>query len=252
MYRAAKLGVIALRIVSFSALGFVAVAGAQTNKKDVVAFDIPALTALSRHSDMLADPGILVVALENVGVQPTNSGRIAVRDRQTLEFQNSILRFTDRKGSVFHYDAKVALSLGIGEAAIRLPVELDATRIDQGHIDARVHLAFAKVIPVELTSRIELKIQSLATAQVQERLVAYLDQVTQRAGETRESVFERILIDYHNRALTVGAPGSREPGDAEPLSDQVLLFITLIIWVVIVPAAFISRRLWRKRKMRRA
>ncbi len=43
------------------------------------------------------------------------------------------------------------------------------------------------------------------------------------------------------------ASGGRDVGDAVPLSDQRLLILTLIIWLIVVPVALLVHRLRRRR-----
>jgi hypothetical protein len=234
---------------------WITAADAQRDTKNVLAIDVPVLPDTQRYIDLLQYPGILVIALENIGIQPTNSGRLAVRDRRTLEFKNSVLHYKSRDGALFRFEGKLTLSLGLAETEFRLPIEVDTAAIEHGHVVARIFLTLAEVVPVELTSRISTKIQSLATQQMQERLIAYLDDVTKKQPIEKtgvDAMFETILIDHYNRALAVGPQGIREPGDAEPLADQVFLLLTLLIWLVIVPIVFGALYLRRRYKKHRA
>ncbi|MGZ5165674.1 MAG: hypothetical protein ACXWCQ_34700, partial [Burkholderiales bacterium] len=190
--------------------------------------------------------------LQNIGTELTSSGRLIVRDDRTLEFKSSVLQFKARDGGVFNYEARVNVSLGVSDTSFRLPVQIDARSVRDGRMMVRAHIDFAHLVPLELTSRIRLKIESLATPQIQERLIAYLDKVTMEGTRGVDAAFEQVLIDYYNQASAPGGPGPREPGDAEPLSDQMLLFATLLIWLVIVPAVFIGRHQLRRYKRRRA
>jgi small neutral amino acid transporter SnatA (MarC family) len=47
-----------------------------------------------------------------------------------------------------------------------------------------------------------------------------------------------------------GVRATREPGDAESLSDQAYLFATLAIWLIIGPASITAFTVWRNRKNR--
>jgi hypothetical protein len=224
---------------------------AQSNN-NVLVVEVAVLPDAERYLAYLEHPAILVVALQNLGVELTSSGRLTVRDDRTLEFKSSVLQYRARKGGVFSYEAGVNVSLGLANTSFQLPVEIDATALRDGRIMFRAHLDLAKFVPSELTSRIRLKIESVATPQMQVRLIAYLDKITMNGNSSVDAAFKQVLIDHYNHALTLGAPGAREPGDAEPLSDQMLLFITLVIWLVIVPAVFIGRNQLRRFKKRRA
>ncbi|MGB7542560.1 MAG: hypothetical protein WA373_14980 [Burkholderiales bacterium] len=218
----------------------------------VLEFDIPVSPGAARYTDLLAYPPFLAVALDNNGIRPSNSGRVVIVDRQTLQFRNARVKFLGRQGAVFQYEGKIEWDIGVTQARFTLPVEADLSALASGKVTVRVRLPMAKLFPQTLTDRIRLKVQSLAGPEVQKRMLDYLDAVAKKAppGRGVDGLFEPILADAYNLSLGRSDAAGREPGDAEPLSDQLLFFATLAIWLVIVPLALLGRKLWRKYRRR--
>jgi hypothetical protein len=84
-------------------------------------------------------------------------------------------------------------------------------------------------------------------------LVAYLDDLATRGTPPGglDATMEAIMLDAYNRISSTpsGYVPDKDVGEAEPLSDQLMLLATLFIWVVMVPLGIaITRR--RRRKSR--
>lgn len=103
--------------------------------------------------------------------------------------------------------------------------------------------------------RIALKMGTSANSrshlQSQRLLVAYLDDLTSKATPPGrlDAMMEAIMIDGYNRMTSAPAgemPG-KDVGEAEPLSDQLMLLATLFIWLVLVPVGFAIARRRRRR-----
>ncbi len=227
---------------------------AATAQREAIRFDLDVLPAAKRYVELAAYPSYLAVALQNNGFSPSQSGRIIIEDGCTLRFKNAVLTFVRQNKSVYHYNAVIEWSIGIAQSKFELPIEADLSRIGEGKVTIRVFPPLAELFPEELTDKIRLKLQSIANLAVQQRILEYFNGLP-GSGDGRldlSRLFERIMIDAYNQpAVAPGLSGAREPGDAEPLSDQVLLLITLMIWLV-APLGLLGWRYWRARGRQRA
>lgn len=217
---------------------------------EAILFEVSVLPDARRHVDFLEYPAYLAVALENNGFSPSMSSRIVILDDGALQIKNAVVRYSGRKGDIYRYEASVSWSTGVGETSFKVPVEVDITAMQGGKIRILIYPPLAKYFPQELTDRISVKIGSLANLGVQKKVLDYFDRLASERGVA--GTLQLILIDAYNRSVSGGAAGGREPGDAEPLSDQLLLLITLVIWLVIVPLTILGQSLWQRVKNRRA
>jgi hypothetical protein len=228
----------------------------QAADKDAMQFNIPVLQDARRHIGLLEYPAYLAVALDNAGMGLSRSGKITIwDDGKALQYKTATLRFVENRGPVFRYAVSVDWGLGMVQTSFKLPVEVDISSLEKGQVNVRVFPPFAKLFPQELTDRIQLKIQTLADISLQKKMLDYFDGLEKKRtpGSKIESVANLILIQAYNlQAANAGDYVPREPGDAEPLSDQLLLLITLTIWLVIVPLVALGRYLWRKYRKRPA
>jgi hypothetical protein len=215
-------------------------------------FEIPVAAGADRYLELLTHPAYIAVALENIGINPSNSSRIIVRDGQTLQFRNAVVHYVERKGAVYVYEAGIEWGLGAAQAHFRLPVEVDVSAIAKGILAVRAYPPLVKLFPEEFVERIRIKVQILASPEAQRKMLDYLDGLAkkQRAQSGVYGLIEQIMIQAYNQSAAI-PPGStgREPGDAEPLADQALLLVTLLIWVV-APFALFGWRYWRNRRRR--
>jgi hypothetical protein len=215
-------------------------------------FVISVIPEAMRYVDLLEFPPYLAAALDNNGIRTSNSGRVIIRDRNTLEFKNSVVRFLKRNGERFFYEAAIEWDLAGTQASIKIPVEVDVKDIQKGSLAIHMRPPLAKYLPDALTDKIKLKIASLADESTQARMLDYVAKVAQRTGATQQlrtdRILEQILFDSHNLPMvSAGQCTGREPGDAEPLSDQWMLIAALGIWVV-GPLFWITYRRVRQRR----
>jgi len=203
-------------------------------------FDVPVLPAFERHAELLAQPGIVAVALENAEFSPSQSSKLKVAENgKAAEIRNATLRFTGKKGQAFLYEAGYRL---VGNTSISFPVEVDLSKVRDGSVRIALSPPLATLIPDEIVTKIQVKTRLLANPEAQRKLLAYLDEVSKGGDPAR-----RVLIDAYNRSGGPAAGGMQDAGDALPLSDQWLLFITLAIWVV-GPLVLLWRRVRRQRR----
>ena len=227
---------------------------AQDGRKEAVQIDLPVLPAAQRYVELLAYPSYLAVALENNGFNPSYSSRLTLVDPQQLKLRAAVLKFTGRKGPVFTYSAGAALDLGVSESSISFPVEIDVSKVASGTVSVRLYPPLAKFIPQELLDRVTIKAQILSDVTAQQKLLAYMDGISKDIPTSSgwAPVLERIMIDAYNRGSRSAMAPGRDVGDAEPLSDQTLLFVTLIIWLVLVPGILLARVAWGRLRHRKA
>lgn len=229
-----------------------AVSSAALPQCDAVCFELDVLPEAKRYAELAAYPSYLAVALKNNGLRPSESGLLIIEDRRTLRFKNAELTFLRQEKGVFHYRATVEWSIGIAQSKFEIPVQADLSRLGDGKAVVRVYPPLAQVFPDQLNDKVRLKIQSLASPAVQKRMLGYFDGLPGSKGAHLDTglMFERILLDAYNlAAVAPGLAGGREPGDAEPIADQWMLFATLAIWLLIVPA-FYAVRAWRRKRRR--
>lgn len=216
--------------------------------EDAVSFRIPVLPEIARHLDLLEAPAHLGLALENNGLSPSLSSRLRVLSRESAQIRAGILTYKERRGPLYRYEAGLNLSLGVGEASFTVPVEVDASAVAAGAVTVRIYPPLARLLPQEFIDRVDFKIRSLANVAAQRKMLAYLDRLAgeQRAkGRDREGLLEAIAFEAYNRAPAAAAAGP-DAGRAEPLSDQVMLLLTLAIWLAGFPILLLVVRMRRK------
>lgn len=216
---------------------------------DGMKFEISVLPALQRYLPLLARPGYAAVVLESNGMSPSALGKLIVKDRgRALEARNALIRFTEQKGAVYHYEAGI-WAFDSSESRLTLPVRVDLSAMTSGRAAVAIGLPFAALLPDDLKDRIQYKMQAIANTASQKKIVDYLDGLAKEAGDDAPALFEAILQDAYNRSSSPGSAG-RDVGDALPVSDQFLLLLTVAIWLIAVPASLLARRAGRRRAAR--
>ncbi len=222
---------------------------------DEIRIEIPVLPALVRYTDLLAFPGFFGVALENNGLSPSMSSKLQIKEQgRALEIRNATLKYTGKKGEVYTYEAAVKLNLGVSESRLAFPVIVDTARVSSGKVLVTAMPPLASLFPSELKDRISIKASLVANATTQQKMIEYLDGlVKSMAGNSNgiSLLTEAILIDAYNKGGGGAATGQRDVGEAVPLSDQWMLLLTLVIWLVFVPAYLIYHRLRIRQAARR-
>ena len=234
---------------------------ASSNTPNAMTFEIAVLPEARRHIGMFEYPPYLALALGNVGVELTSSGRITILDANGLlnanglKYKSAALRYIQRKGPVYSYDANIEWDIGIAQTSIKLLIEIDISGLDKGKVNLRVFFPHAKRVPQELINRVEHKLQSLADINLQKRMLDYFDSLRQKHKPESgvEGTLNLILVQAYNRQpASIGNVVTREPGNTESWPDQFLLLITFAIWLVFVFLVARGQYLWRKYGQRRA
>lgn len=218
-------------------------------QQESIRLEIPVVPGLQKFADLLERPGYVALILENNELSPSLSSKLRVREQgRSAEIRNAVFRFTGRKDAVFSYEA--GITFGIGDTKLTLPVTVDLSGVESGSVAVMLTLPLAKLIPNELTDRIRMKIQSVANVVVQRKVLNYLDQMKKEvsAAGAGGTLGEAVLADAYNRGVLPSVRGGSDVGDAVPLSDQWLLILTLVIWLIVVPAVLVAQRFRRNRQ----
>lgn len=226
---------------------FVPVTGAAQGSTGM-RFEVATVAGLERHVAFLEHPGYLAVALENVDLSPSLSSKLVVRDRgREVEARIAVFRYVGRQGSRYNYEAGLSIGLGNARSTLTFPVIVDLSSIGAGKAVIEVKPPLAAILPADIADRIQVKMRMVANAAAQKKIVEYLDRLAKGAPKNEGSLalFESVLLDAYNRA---GGPGTaaQDVGEAVPLSEQWMLILTLMIWVVAVPTLYLLK--WRSRR----
>jgi hypothetical protein len=240
-----------------AAIALVGPASAAT--RDVMAFEISVLPEARRHVGMLEYPPYLAVALENIGMQLTSS-KVTILDPAGLQYKTVVLRFVGRKGPIYSYEASGEWGVGMLRIKLKLPVEADISMLDKGKVSVRMYPPSPNLIPSGLNDLIKLKAQSLADIIMQKNGLDYFDSLQQqsKSGSGMENIFNQILVQAYNSRMDFVDPAARTSRAAEPdeivlrVTDQYLLLVTLIIWLVSVRLGALELHLRRRFGQRHA
>jgi len=219
-----------------------AVSARSADAPDGMRFEVPVIPGVERYTGLLEQPAYLAVALENVGLSPSMSSKLKIGEQGRLaEIRNAFVRFTGHRGTVYAFDAGIAL--GLGDTKIDFPVTVDLAELPNGKAVITLRPPLAKLVPTELSDRIRIKLQLVANAGAQKKLLDHLDQLSGAATSSGATVAlpEAILADAYNRSGGPGGPGA-DRGDAVPLSEQWMLIATLVIWLVVLPVVLLYQR----------
>ena len=224
---------------------------AAPSKEDALHFQIPLVSGLEKHLDLLAYPAYLMVALENNRIRTSNLGRPVLVDERTIQFKNAALRFVNKKAAVYSYVVSVDWDIPLKRLKLEIPVEIDATSVMRGNIQVRVFLPLVSFSPKELLDRINAKVQLLSAPEIQNIMLGYLDELAKKndGASGAQELLPKIMMESYNLPANAGGVcTSGEPGDAESLSDQAYILATLAIWFLIGPILVIGFSVWRQRK----
>ena len=180
------------------------------------------------------------------------SSKLEIRDfGRILKVRNGEMRFVDKKGSLYKYEATLSINLGINTSKLVFPVVVDLSQIALGKLVVSASPPLANLLPVELIDRIRNKAIMVANPSAQKIMIEYLDSLTKSASGNRvnaSSLIETILIDAFNKGGGAYEFGARDVGEAVPLSDQWMLILTFLIWLICVPAYLLFLRFKMQRK----
>lgn len=227
---------------------------ASSSKEGALQFEIPIVQGTEKYLELLGYPAYLAVALENNGIKASNMGRPTLIDERTIQLKSAMLRFVEKKGAVYFYEGSLEWDIPLKHLKFEVPVEIDTSSISKGNIQISVFLSLANLFPDALVERIRMKIQMLSGPDVQKQMLGYFDGLSSKTDPATglQGLFSKIMLQSFSAPIDAGGVCiSREPGDAESLSDQAYLLATLAIWLVIVPALITAFIIWRSYKNRK-
>lgn len=226
---------------------------------DPISVSIRVVPELERVLDWFSHPPLLAIAMENNRIRLSNAGRIQVVDPHTLQLERTppvpykalIVKFVERKGLVFFYDASVALNLPPLQSKIAFKLQVDGSKISEGLLMVQADVPMAKLLPSSAMERVRQFIQKRLSATNQEIMVKYLKTLERQADSTPGFYPRHALLLQQTYNLSAGGTGfQREPGEVEPLSDQWLFIISVLIWGFLVPASLAVIYIYRRRMRR--
>lgn len=226
---------------------------AASSKESALQFEIPIERSAENYLKLLEYPAYLVVALENNGIKTSDTGRPTLIDERTIQLKSAMLHFDEKKGAVYSYTGSLEWDIALWHLKFEVPMEIDTSSVSKGNIQVSVFLPLSNLFPDALLERFRMKIQILSRPEIQKRMLRYFDELSKSAGPASglEGLFTKIMLQSYSASVDAGgACVTREPGDAESLSDQAYLLATLAIWLVIGPASIAVFVFLRNRKNR--
>jgi len=215
-----------------------------------IKFEIPVSSVLAVYLDtLLVSPAYAALALQNAGLPISLTQPIKLLNRQSFQVDPGKVSYQQKKDKVYFYKVSMVLPLG---KEISFPVEIDVSDMDKGNLKIRAYSSFSGLIPQDMITRVESKLQMLANANSQKQLIVYL---AEKSGgklgvadaDAQSRFLDAIMFDAFNKSVRFtsagGSTNQREAGSAESLSDQMALIFAIIIWLVGFPIyLFIIRR----------
>lgn len=224
---------------------------ANQRMSEPLSFDIPVVSGVDRYLNFLTSPAYLVVALQNNGVNASNMGRPNLINAQTVEMNLVRLTFIEIQSEVYSYDVALEWQSPIKTFYFNIPMEIDTTKIRTGSVRVNFFIPYASQFPEALIDRLRIRISFFSDPEFQEAVVSYLDglsgTVEPRLGF--DGLTDALMLQSFSSNLPVVRDcGVSEPGDAESLSEQWALFVTLAIWLIIMPICLLLWSLWIRSK----
>lgn len=218
--------------------------------KDLV-FKLPVVPELQRHLYLFENPAYLALVLENNGMSPSLSSKPVIKDRAGFEIRNLAVRFTGKSASVYRYTASLKLSLAGVVTEVVVPAEVDFSTLGSGSLTIKAYPPMAGAIPSFLLEKVDFKLRLIADLSRQREIVAYLDALPQKppAAGALDPRLEAIITEAYNRG-TMTVVSNKNTGEATPLSEQIGLILTIVIWLVGLPIVMILRYRRNMRKLR--
>ncbi len=190
------------------------------------------------HEQLLSYPGYLALALENAGLSPSSSSRLAVgAGGLSAGIRIASLRMMEQRGATYVYEASINAGIAGIESAVRFPVTLDISNLESGSVALALAPPLASFVPQEMVDRIKFKLGLIANPSAQEGFLRYLSKIQSGvSASTVSAVHIAILEDAYLRSGRNSVSNAVDCGDAVPLSDQWLFFLTMLIWFLAMPA----------------
>jgi hypothetical protein len=236
--------------ICIAIIGLCALTSFAADRSDkALVFKVPVLPELQQHLYLLENPAYMVLALENNGMSPSLSSKTVIKDRTGFEIRNLAVRFSGKSGSVYRYDAMLKFSLAGIATELKVPAEVDISALKSGTLTISAFPPMAGAVPPFLLEKVDFKLKLIADLSKQREIVRYLDGLPQTppAAGALDARLETIITEAYNRASNTVVSG-KDVGEATPVSEQIALILTLVIWLIGLPVVMFVRY---RRNMRR-
>lgn len=219
---------------------------------DELRYEITVLQEFQRYTGLFERPGIGAILLESNNLSPSHSSKLIVMEGgKSLEVRFGKVRFVGRKDAHYSYEASIVAGPGGAISALTFPFVLDASGLSSGKAVVTLKPPLASLIPEGLNDRIQTKLRTIANPAAQRQVLDHLNSLSASAAATGGTLHEAILLDSYARSGGPAGGSGGDVGEALPVSDQALLILTVLIWIVAVPAAWWYRRRSRRPKAAR-
>ncbi len=201
---------------------------------DAIKFDVAVLPEFRRYSAFLDYPGYAALALENNGLSPSPGTKMIIKERgRAIELRNGVVRFERRKGDLYTYEAGLLL----GVARLTFPVVVDVSQLASGKVVVTMTPPLAKLLPADFSDRLNRKVNLVAGADTQKKVLAYLDELSKDGSDSPgpSALIDAVLVDAYNRSGRTA--DATQEGQRLP-ADQRALLITFVIWLSLMSALF--------------
>jgi hypothetical protein len=217
--------------------------------KEPITLELSIVSAFTPYIDTLfGSPAYAALAFQNSGTPISLSKQMRILSPKEFQIGTDRLKFESKKGNIYTYRIYIGLPFG---KEIAVPVEVEVVN-SAGKLNIRSYPLGSSLIPQELITKIESKIQSLANMNAQKNLIDYLDARTKGRldnSEIKSQLFSQITFDAINQ-MNFTSSGPRYGGDvgqAEPLSTQWPLIFAVAIWIIGLPIGLYLMRLQKLR-----
>jgi len=221
-------------------------------EKVPISLELSVSSAFAPYADALfVSPAYAALAFQNSGTAVSLSRPLRILSSKELQFGTERLIFESKKGNIYRYKASVGLPFG---QEVTIPVEIDVSNLEGGKLRILAYPLVSGLIPQDLITKVESKIQFLANVNAQQDLIDYLVARTKGgldSTEIKSQLFSQIAFDAINQ-INLSSASPRNGGDvgqAESLSNQLPLIIAIIIWCMGFPICLYIIRRHRQKKL---
>lgn len=194
---------------------------------------------MGQYVFLLKQPSYLAVALENIGVNVSLSGKLIPLDDHTLQISNltfgnqanlPTLQFLQQSGAMFNYRASFM--------GIDFPVSIDVSTLESRSVSVAIDTSLASYVPQQLSKAIEERIENLASDNVQKQVLNYLDGLAKskpQGWSDKEWINAQIMLQgYKSQVLGKRSSSSNA---ASNFNWQILLlpwFVVVVLVIVLI------------------
>jgi hypothetical protein len=196
-----------------------------------IKFEINVSPAFSTYKDIFKKPSIAVIALQNSGATVSQTMPVEFLSFDKFKMGPADLQYIEANRNHYYYKATMKMPFGI-EKKLAIPIDVDISNLTQGKVIIIINSSLKPFISNDLLIRLDTKIKSLASDTSQKELLKYLlSEKISENGKNIESLDERIVIDFIRQTRTP----AEDRGSSEELPDQIILIVSVLIWLAGFP-----------------